>query len=85
MNEIPGRVLDYLGYKNKIRTAEWAERIWRQHLEGAFQDIRAEADRDRYGNLVARIERSRQLARSLHLRRNAHAPRFGHAPTALAG
>ncbi len=76
MNEIPGQVLDYLDYKNKTMTADWAERLWRQHLNGAPQDCRPEEDRERYSGLLERAERSRQLARKLHLRRTAHAPRF---------
>ena len=84
MNEVTGRVLDYLGYKNKKMTAEWAERLWRQHLNGTLEDIRAEADRQRYFELLQRVEHSRQLARKLHTRRTAHAPRFS-GLTAAAG
>lgn len=76
MNEVSGQVLDYLGYKNKMKTAEWEERLWRQHLEGAPRDFRPDEDRERYIGLLERAERSRQLARKLHLRRTAHAPQF---------
>ncbi len=76
MNEVTGRVLDYLGYKNKVRTAEWEERLWRQHLNGACEDFRADADRQRYFDLLDRVEKSRPLASKLHTRRHAHAPRF---------
>lgn len=76
MNDIAGRVMNYIEYKNKVNAAEWEERLWRQHLNGAPQDIRAEADRERYFQLLDRVEKSRQLARKLHGRRAAHAPRF---------
>lgn len=79
MNEVAGRVLDYLGYKNKISTAEWTERLWQQHLKGAPQDYRPDEDRQRYGSLADRIEQSRALARKLHSRRTAHAPVFQRA------
>lgn len=73
---IPGRVLDYLGYKNKRSTAQWAERLWRQHLDGTPQDFRHDEDRQRYVVLATRLEQSRSLARVLHTRRNRHAPSF---------
>jgi hypothetical protein len=76
MDEVTGRVLDYLGYKNKIRTAEWAERLWRQHLDGAPADFRAEQDRERYGKLLSRLEKSRPLASKLHTRRVVHTPKW---------
>jgi hypothetical protein len=76
MNQAPSRVLDYLDYKNKVKTAEWEERLWQQHLRGAPQDFRADEDRQRYGSLLDRVEKSRQLAQNLHTRRTAHAPRF---------
>ena len=76
MNEVTGRVLDYLGYKNKIRAAEWEERLWRQYLNGAPEDFRADEDRQRYFDLLNRVEKSRVLASRLHLKRTAHAPRF---------
>jgi hypothetical protein len=78
MNEVAGRVLDYLDYKNKRQTAEWEERLWQQHLNGEFRDIRAEADRQRYFELLDRVEKTRVLAQKLHMRRTAHAPRFTH-------
>lgn len=77
MNEVAGRVLDYLGYKNKIRTAEWEEKLWRQHLRGAPEDFRAQEDRERYGALLTRLEKSRSLASQLHTRRVVHAPQAG--------
>ena len=76
MNEVASQVLDYLGYKNKIRTAEWEERLWRQHLNGAPEDFRADEDRQRYFNLLSRLEKSRSIANKLHTRRIAHAPQF---------
>lgn len=74
MNEVACPVLDYLGYKNKVKAAEWAERLWRQHLDGTPPDHRPDEDRQRYGSLAARIEQSRSLARRLHARRARHAP-----------
>lgn len=76
MNEVASRVLDYLDYKNKVKTAEWEERLWQLHLQGAPQDFRADEDRQRYFDLLNRVEKSRQLAQKLHTRRTAHAPRF---------
>lgn len=76
MNEVAGRVLDYLDYKNKLKAAEWEERLWQQHLKGTPQDIRAERDRERYVQLLERVEVMRIVARKLHLRRTAHAPQF---------
>lgn len=76
MNEVASRVLDYLDYKNKVKTAEWEERLWQQHLRGAPQDFRADEDRQRYFDLLNRAEKSRQLAQKLHTRRTAHTPRF---------
>jgi hypothetical protein len=76
MNEVASRVLDYLSYKNKVRTAEWEERLWQQHLNGAPEDFRADEDRQRYFDLLSRLEKSRSLASKLHTRRTAHAPRF---------
>lgn len=73
---VPGRVMDYLSYKNKIRAAEWAERLWQQHLSGAPPDFRHDEDRQRYGELIARVEQSRVLAHKLHSRRAAQAPPF---------
>jgi hypothetical protein len=84
MNEVAGRVLDYLDYKNKLKTAEWEERLWRQHLEGAPQDFRVDADRRRYVDLLDRMEKSRILAQRLHMRRTAHAPPFAHFSAASA-
>lgn len=77
MNEATGQVLGYLDYKNKTRAAAWEERLWQQHLNGAPADIRADEDRQRYGDLLNRIEQSRSLARRLHSRRMAQAPQFG--------
>lgn len=79
MNEVTGRVLDYLAYKNKVRAAEWAERLWRQHLTGTLRDFRPDEDRRRYVDLAARAAVSRPLAHKLHARRTAHAPRFERA------
>jgi hypothetical protein len=79
MSEGMGQVLDYLGYKNKIRTLEWEERLWRLHLNGNPPDFRAEQDRERYFGLLARLEEARALAQRLHRRRTAHAPRFAPA------
>jgi hypothetical protein len=76
MSEGHARVLDYLGYKNKIRTREWEERLWRQHLNGSPEDIRAEEERQRYLDLQARAAEVRSLAERLHQRRAAHAPQF---------
>jgi hypothetical protein len=76
MNENNGRVLDYLAYRNKIRAAEWAERLWRQHLDGTPRDLRFDEDRQRYVDLTARLEVSRSMARHLHARRTRHAPSF---------
>ncbi len=76
MNEATGRVLDYLGYKNQRSTAEWAERLWRQHLEGAPADFRPDEDRRRYVDLATRLEQSRSLARKLYTRRARHTPQF---------
>ncbi|GMW06494.1 MAG: hypothetical protein QY320_13225 [Gammaproteobacteria bacterium] len=76
MNEVSSRVLDYLGYKNKRSTADWAERLWRQHLDGEPVDIRLDEDRRRYGDLTTRLEQARSLARKLHTRRTRHAPQF---------
>jgi hypothetical protein len=84
MNEIAGRVLDYLDYKNKLKTAEWEERLWRQHLDGAPQDFRVDADRQRYVDLLDRVEKTRILARRLHTRRTAHTPRFASFAAASA-
>ena len=72
INDVPGRVLDYLGYKNKRSAAEWAERLWRQHLEGSPQDFRPHEDRQRYLDLASRVEQSRSLAHRLHTRRSGH-------------
>ncbi|MCC7329956.1 MAG: hypothetical protein IT484_07350 [Gammaproteobacteria bacterium] len=77
MNEAPSQVLGYLDYKNKTRTAAWAERLWQQHLKGTPTDLRADEDRQRYLDLLDRIEQSRPLAHRLHARRMTHAPRFG--------
>lgn len=74
MIEVTGRVLDYLGYKNKVSTAEWAERLWRQHLNGAPPDFRQDEDRQRYVDLASKLEQSRSLARKLHTRRSRHLP-----------
>ncbi len=76
MNEVSSRVLDYLGYKNKRSTADWAERLWRQHLDGAPADFRADEDRRRYVDLSTRVEQARLLAHKLHTRRTRHAPQF---------
>jgi hypothetical protein len=76
MNESDVRVLDYLAYKNKVNAAEWAERLWRQHLGSTPQDPRHDEDRERYIDLAARLEGSRTLARGLHARRSRYAPRF---------
>jgi hypothetical protein len=76
MNDVAGQVLDYLDYKNKLKTAEWAERLWQQHLNGTPQDIRDAAERQRYVELLDRVEQSRAEARKLHLRRARHQPRF---------
>jgi hypothetical protein len=76
MNESDGRVLDYLAYKNKVNAAEWAERLWQQHLGSAPPDRRVDEDRQRYVDLAARLEVSRALARGLHARRTRYAPRF---------
>lgn len=76
MNEVASRVLDYLSYKNKVRTAEWEERLWQQHLNGAPEDFRANEDRQRYFDLLARLDKSRSLASKLHMRQTAQAPRF---------
>ncbi|MBW7930083.1 MAG: hypothetical protein H3C57_02100 [Gammaproteobacteria bacterium] len=73
----PSQVLSYLDYKNKVRAAAWEERLWQQHLKGEPADFRADEDRRRYGELLDRIEQSRQLAVRLHARRTLHAPRFG--------
>jgi hypothetical protein len=77
MDETNVLVLDYLDYKNKLRTAEWEERLWQQHLNGAPEDFRADQDRERYGALLSRLEKSRLLASKLHTRRIVHAPQFG--------
>ena len=79
MNEVTCRVFNYLDYKNKIKTAEWEERLWQQHLRGAPQDFRADEDRQRYFDLLHRVEKSRPLAQKLHNRRAAHAPQFARA------
>lgn len=84
MNDLTGRVMDYLGYKNKQKTAEWEERLWQQHLNGSPQDIRADADRQRYFQLLDRVEQTRPLARRLHGRRMAHSPPFA-SPLAATG
>jgi hypothetical protein len=78
MDDAACRVLDYLAYKNKIKANEWTERLWQQHLAGTPvpPDFRPEEDRQRYGELIARVEHTRSLARKLHARRMAHAPRF---------
>ncbi len=76
MNDVVGRVLNYLDYKNKRQAAEWAERLWQQHLRGAPQDFRQETERQRYFELLERVEKSRAVARKLHTRRPAHVPRF---------
>lgn len=76
MSEGFSRVLDYLGYKNKVRTQEWEERLWRQHLNGSPEDVRAEEERRRYVELQARARELRALAERLHKRRTAHTPRF---------
>lgn len=78
MNDAACQVLDYLAYKNKVKASEWAERLWQQHLAGTPvpPDCRPEEDRQRYGELIARLEYTRSLARKLHARRMAHAPRF---------
>lgn len=76
MNHLSRQVLDYLGYKNKMKTVEWEERLWLRHLGETPCDVRRDEDRQRYFGLLERIEQSRQLAQRLHLRRTAHAPRF---------
>lgn len=76
MSEGTGRVLDYFGYKNKLRTLEWEERLWQLHLNGNPPDFRAEQDQERYFGLLARLEEARALAERLHRRRTAHAPQF---------
>jgi len=77
MDRTPSQVLSYLDYKNKVRTAAWEERLWQHHLRGEPADFRADEDRRRYGELLGRIEQSRQLAVRLHARRMQHAPHFG--------
>lgn len=78
------QVLGYLDYQNKLRTAAWEERLWQQHLNGAPADFRAEPDRQRYCDLLGRVEASRTLAQKLYTRRTAHAPQFS-ALVATAG
>jgi hypothetical protein len=81
MNEPAGRLLDYLAYKNKVKAAEWTERLWQQHLNGAPQDFRADADRQRYGDLLSRLEQSRLVATTLHQRRQRRTPQFARSST----
>ena len=76
MSEGIGRVLDYLGYKNRIGALEWQERLWRQHLNGTPRDIRATEEQQRYLDLRARLDEARLVAERLHRRRIAHAPQF---------
>ncbi|MCC7258406.1 MAG: hypothetical protein IT486_08535 [Gammaproteobacteria bacterium] len=80
MNDVVGQVLDYLGYKNKQKSAEWAERLWQQHLQGTPEDIRADEDRRRYDALQERAASARVLASNLHRRRMRAAPRFDSTP-----
>ncbi len=76
MNEAIGPVLDHLGYKNKCKAAEWAERLWQQHLQGTPTDLRQDTDRQRYDRLLERTAAVRMLARNLHLKRTRFTPRF---------
>ncbi|MBM3465649.1 MAG: hypothetical protein FJX76_26460 [Armatimonadetes bacterium] len=76
MNDIVGQVLDYMEYKNKLKTAEWEERLWQQHLRGAPTDFRHETEVRKYGELLDRLEKARAVASKLHSRRAAHVPRF---------
>jgi hypothetical protein len=69
MSEGQPHVLDYLDYKNKLRTLEWEERVWRLHLSGGLPDPRADEDRRRYCGLMARLQQARTLAEELHSRR----------------
>ena len=69
MREGNSKVLGYLDYKNKQRTLEWEERLWRLRLDGGLPDHRADEDRRRYCGLMARLEQARTLAEELHGRR----------------
>jgi hypothetical protein len=71
-----GHLLDYIGYKNKLRTLQWEERLWRQHLEGTPRDIRQDEERQRYGTLQSRAVELRALAERLYRRRLGHQPQF---------
>ena len=71
-----GHLLDYLGYKNKLRTMAWEERLWRQHMEGDPPDVRDETERRRYGALLARVSELRETAMRLHRRRVGHQAQF---------
>jgi hypothetical protein len=69
MSEGNNKVLGYLDYKNKQRTLEWEERLWRLRLGGSLPDHRGEEDRRRYSGLMARLEQARTLAGELRGRR----------------
>jgi hypothetical protein len=76
MIEGNAKVLDYIDYKNKLRTREWEERLWKLRLNGNLPDPRAEQDRARYSDLQARLERARSLVGQLRGGRRSIRPEF---------
>lgn len=76
MSEGNAKVLDYLDYKNKLRTMEWEERLWKLRLNGALPDPRGEKDRERYSDLQARLQQARSLVGELRGRRRSIRPEF---------
>lgn len=81
MSEGNTQVLGYLDYKNKLRTMEWEERLWRLRLDGSLPDHRAEDDRRRYHGLMARLEQARAVAEKLSGRRG-YPPGFWNSSSA---
>lgn len=67
-------VLDYLDYKNKLRTQAWEERLWKLRSIGDLPDPRDEEDRRRYARLLARLEQARGLAGELRGHRRSVRP-----------
>ena len=66
MDMFTGRILDHLGYKNRLHIEQWEERLWQLHLQGPPADLRGDADRQRFQQLLNRLESQRELALSLH-------------------
>jgi hypothetical protein len=74
MREGTPLVLDYLEYKNKLRTQAWEERLWKLRGVGELPDPRDDEDRRRYARLLARLEQARSLAGELRGQRRSLRP-----------